>query len=184
MFFFQKNVSKKPSQNSRPAQVPKLLLANPRDPEKAAIKEQQCLSSFLVPIHVAFYPRFTALTPYLLPQHVFAISAFMPFFWLALPLPRLSVLFSTSSHSSNIFTACLPCNTIAISTFSYPHLSCLRALLALSCACLLLVFISLFLLLCLFQPCRSWIVQVSRLHLFPLVSRVFFLSASMASSCI
>lgn len=48
-FFFQKNASKKACQKVRPAQVPKLLpLDSPRDPEKATIKEQQCLSSFLV----------------------------------------------------------------------------------------------------------------------------------------
>lgn len=67
-------------------------------------------------------PWSIAVTPYLLPWHVSAISAFMLFFFLPLPLPQVSCLSSASSHSSVV---CHPCKIIATSNFYSTHLSCL-----------------------------------------------------------
>lgn len=97
MFFFQKNVSKKTSQKSGPAQVPKLLpLASPRDPEKANIKEQQCLSSFLVPIHSSVSPPIhccyslpTSPNISVLSQHLCCSSSWFYHFHICLACPLL-----------------------------------------------------------------------------------------------
>lgn len=94
--FFQKNVSKKASQKARPAQVPELLpLGSPRDPEKANIKEQQCLSSFLVSIRNSISFRVQCLcslsaTPLSVPsQHLCCFSSWLYHFHTCLTYPLL-----------------------------------------------------------------------------------------------